>query len=77
LGVLVSSCSKSDFADDYADPSKISTTTVEKQYSGFLQTNKDYVLPAYWNYFVVLRTTLHYYTQTVGWANANNQYVPD
>ncbi len=76
LGVMVSSCSKSDFADAYADPSKISTTTVEKQFSGFLQTNKDYVLPAYWNYFVVLRTTLHYYTQSVGWVNANNQYVP-
>jgi len=76
LGVVISSCSKSDFADAYADPSKISVTTVEKQYSGFLQTNKDYVLPAYWNYFVVLRTTLHYYTQSVGWVNANNQYVP-
>lgn len=76
LGVVVSSCSKSDFAEDYADPSKISTTTVEKQFSGFLQTNKDYVLPAYWNYFVVLRTTLHYYTQSVGWVNASNQYVP-
>jgi Starch-binding associating with outer membrane len=25
---------------------------------------------------VVLRTTLHYYTQAVGWVNANNQYVP-
>ncbi|HLO79777.1 MAG TPA: SusD/RagB family nutrient-binding outer membrane lipoprotein [Chitinophagaceae bacterium] len=76
LGVMVSSCSKTDFADAYADPSKISETTVEKQYSGFLQTNKDYVLPAYWNYFVVLRTTLHYYTQAVGWVNVNNQYVP-
>lgn len=76
LGVVISSCSKSDFADNYADPSKITTTTVEKQYSGFLQTNKDYVLPAYWNYFVVLRTTLHYYTQTVGWVNTNSQYVP-
>jgi hypothetical protein len=76
LGVMVSSCSKSDFADAYADPSKISTTTVEKQYSGFLQTNKDYVLPAYWNYFVVLRTTLHFYTQSVGWVNYSSQYVP-
>ncbi len=76
LGVMISSCSKTDFADAYADPSKISVTTVEKQFSGFLQTNKDYVLPAYWNYFVVLRTTLHYYTQAVGWVNVNNQYVP-
>lgn len=76
LGVIVSSCSKKDFTDAYTDPSKISETTVEKQYAGFLQTNKDFVLPAYWNYFVVLRTTLHYYTQTVGWSNYNDQYVP-
>lgn len=78
VGIIagVSSCSKSDFEDAYADPSKISTTTVEKQFAGFLQTNKDYVLPAYWNYFVVLRTTLTRYTQAVGWVNAPAQYVP-
>ncbi|HUH46194.1 MAG TPA: SusD/RagB family nutrient-binding outer membrane lipoprotein, partial [Arenibacter sp.] len=39
-------------------------------------TNREYVLPAYTNYFVVLRTTLTRYTQTVGWINAANQYVP-
>ncbi len=72
----ITSCTKSDFKDSYADPSKISTTTVEKQFAGFLQSNKDYVLPGYWNYFVVLRTTLTHYTQAVGWINAPAQYVP-
>ncbi|HYE56022.1 MAG TPA: SusD/RagB family nutrient-binding outer membrane lipoprotein [Chitinophagaceae bacterium] len=78
-------CKKSDFADAYADPSKISQTTVEKQFTGFLTSysysNSDkgqrgYVVPSYWNYFVVLRTTLLHYTQAVGFENADNQYVP-
>lgn len=76
LPVLYTSCKKSDFADSYADPSKISVTTVEKQYTGFLNANRDYVLPSYWNYFVVLRTSLNRWTQSVGWENALQQYIP-
>jgi tetratricopeptide (TPR) repeat protein len=34
------------------------------------------VLPAYWNYFVVLRTTVNRYSQAVGWINSTAQYVP-
>ncbi|KYP14453.1 SusD/RagB family nutrient-binding outer membrane lipoprotein [Flavihumibacter sp. CACIAM 22H1] len=69
-------CSKSDFAESYPDPSKINTSTVEKQFAGFLVTNREYVLPSYWNYFVVLRTSVNRYTQSVGWVNSNSQYVP-
>jgi hypothetical protein len=76
LAMIFAACTKSDFKDSYTDPSKISTTSVEKQFAGFLQSNKDYVLPSYWNYFVVLRTTLTRYTQAVGWVNSNSQYVP-
>ncbi len=68
-------CKKSDFSDSYADPSKISTTTVEKQFAGFLVSNRDYVLPSYWNYFVVSRN-LTLFTQAAGWVNASAQYVP-
>jgi hypothetical protein len=74
LGMV--SCTKSDFKDSYADPAKISVTSVEKQFAGFLQSNREYVLPSYWNYFVVLRTTLNRYNQAVGWVNSNSQYVP-
>lgn len=80
LGIVTylsfNACSDADFSDNYADPSKISTATVDKMYSGFLYTNREYVLPAYTNYFVVLRTTLTRYTQAVGWVNTANQYVP-
>ncbi|HYF33251.1 MAG TPA: SusD/RagB family nutrient-binding outer membrane lipoprotein [Chitinophagaceae bacterium] len=81
----ITACKKSDFADSYADPSKISETTVEKQFAGFItsysNSNSDkgqhgYTVPSYWNYFVVLRTTVLRYTQAVGWENSDNQYVP-
>ena len=42
LIVVISSCKKSDFAGSYADPSKISVSTIEKQYAGFLKSNSDY-----------------------------------
>jgi hypothetical protein len=76
LAIGFVACNKTDFKDSYADPSKISVTSVEKQFAGFMASNRWYVLPDYWNYFVVLRTTVNHYTQAVGWVNSNNQYVP-
>ena len=73
---VFTACTKSDFEESYTDPSKVSVSTVEKQFSGVLAANRWYVLPDYWNYFVVLRTTLTRYTQAVGWVNSSNQYVP-
>lgn len=80
----VAACTNDDFKDAYPNPSKVSTTSVEKQFAGFLQANSKtgtdgndgYVVPSYWNYFVVLRPTIHHYTQATGWVNANAQYVP-
>jgi len=76
LAVSLSGCQYSEFEESYTDPSKVSTTSVEKQYTGFVMANRDYVLPGYTNYFVVLRITLNRYTQAAGWANEENQYVP-
>ena len=76
LALAFAACQKADFADSYTNPSKIAATTVEKQFTGFLNSNKWYVLPDYWNYFVVLRITLNRYNQAVGWVNSSNQYIP-
>lgn len=76
LLLSIFSCQKVDFETAYSDPSKIAVTSTEKQFSGFLQANTDYVLPSYWNYFVILRITLNRYNQAVGWANGDNQYIP-
>ena len=72
---ILSSCKKSEFAAAYPDPSKIATTTVEKQFAGFMQSNAAYIVPSYWNYFVDLRTSLLNYTQVIGWINGSGQYV--
>jgi hypothetical protein len=76
LSLGYTACKKADFSDAYSDPSKVSGTTVEKQFAGFLVNIKDYVVPSYWNYFVVLRPTVNRYTQVTGWENASGQYVP-
>lgn len=76
LVVAMSACQKEDFEDFYKDPSKLSASTVEKQFTGFVFTNKDYALPSYWNYFVIHRITNNRYTQAVTWANDIDQYVP-
>jgi hypothetical protein len=74
--LLVSACQKEDFADAYPDPSKISETSVERQYTGVLYAGVDYIVPYYRNYFVTLRITLNPWTQSIGWTNAPNQYIP-
>lgn len=70
------SCKESEFTDAYPNPAKIAETTVEKQFTGVLYSNKDYVLPGYRYYFVSLRTSINRYTQATGWVNASGQYVP-
>lgn len=72
---ILSSCKKSEFASAYPDPSKIATTTVEKQFAGFMQSNAAYIVPSYYHYFVDLRTSLLNYTQAIGWINSPGQYV--
>ena len=74
--LVVSACNTTDFEEAYPDPSKINVSTVEKQFSGMIYTNREYVVPSYWNYFVVYRITANRYTQATGWVNATNQYVP-
>jgi Starch-binding associating with outer membrane len=69
-------CQKADFAESYADPSKISQSTVEKQFAGFTNSLRGYILPQYRNFFVVLRSSLQRYNQAVGWINEDNQYQP-
>lgn len=72
----IAGCQKADFESAYTDPSKIAQTSVEKQFTGFLNANRDYVVPSYWHYFVVLRPTINRFTQAVGWVTTENQYVP-
>ena len=74
--LVVSSCTTTDFEEAYPNPAKINVSTVEKQFAGMIYTNREYVVPSYWNYFVIYRITANRYTQATGWVNATNQYVP-
>lgn len=74
--LLLSACQKEDFAEAYADPSKIAETSPERQFTGVLVAGQDYIVPTYRNYFVTLRITLNPWTQSIGWINTPNQYVP-
>ncbi|WPR73654.1 SusD/RagB family nutrient-binding outer membrane lipoprotein [Algoriphagus sp. NG3] len=76
LACGIASCTETDFSDNYTDPSKLAETTVGKQFSGMMYSNRLYVLPAYRDFFVVRRITANRYTQAVGWVNGENQYVP-
>lgn len=70
------SCKKSSFDDWYRDPSKVTETTIEKQFAGLQYTYRELVVPTYRNYFVTLAPTIHRYIQTIGWANSENQLLP-
>lgn len=69
-------CKKSDFESAYADPAKVNVSSVAKQYAGITFAYREYIVPSYWNYFVILRTSVLRYTQAVGWENGDNQYIP-
>ncbi|PXY39162.1 SusD/RagB family nutrient-binding outer membrane lipoprotein [Flavobacterium cheongpyeongense] len=76
IAVFFGSCSQDEFGDAYRDPSTVKTTTVPKQFAGFMKINYEDVIPAYWNYFTVLRTTSLSYTQGHGIYNDIGRYVP-
>ncbi|MGV3764302.1 SusD/RagB family nutrient-binding outer membrane lipoprotein [Parapedobacter sp.] len=73
---IMTSCKKSSFDDFYRDPSKVTEVTVDKQFAGMLYSYRELVVPSYWNYFVILRTTANRYIQATGWANEPNQLTP-
>lgn len=72
----ITSCKKSSFDELYRDPSKVTETTIEKQFTGILYTYRELVIPTYRNYFVTLAPTIHRSIQTIGWQNADEQLTP-
>ena len=74
--IAFSSCVKSQFADAYADPSKVSSTTVELQYAGFLSSNLNYTMYNYWQYFVVYQNTVLPWTQVTPIINNSGKFIP-
>jgi len=73
---VVTSCKQEAFDEYYRDPSKVTETTIDKQFTGIIFAYRELVVPSYWNYFVILRSTANRYIQVTGWANESNQLVP-
>ncbi|MDF2516690.1 MAG: Susd and RagB outer rane lipoprotein [Sphingobacterium sp.] len=70
------SCKKSSFDEFYRDPSKIKEVSADKQLTGITYAFRELVVPSYWNYFVIMRSTTIRYVQATGWANESNQLIP-
>lgn len=75
IALALASCSKRTFTEYYVNPSKIETSTVSKQYAGFLDTNVPTVVPHYWAYFTSYVKGATIYTQSLGTINVPSLYV--
>jgi len=74
--LAITSCKKSSFEELYTDPGKVGESTVEKQFAGITYAYRELIVPSYWNYFVILRSSAIRYVQATGWANETNQLNP-
>lgn len=74
--LFLGSCSESDFADAYRDPETVVVTNMPKQFAGFMKINFEDVIPSYWNYYTVIRSTSLSYTQGHGFVNSTGRYIP-
>jgi hypothetical protein len=75
LILLSVSCDKK-LEDIYPDPGKTSTASVERYFTGVLQSNNEYIMHGYWCMFVVEEPTMGHYTQTLGYLTSDKQYNP-
>jgi hypothetical protein len=76
LMLVISGCTKKQFTDAYTNPSSVATTTVDRQFAGFMSSNLNYVMYHYWDYFVVYQNTLIPWSQTAVTLNSNGRYIP-
>ncbi|MGN6617884.1 MAG: SusD/RagB family nutrient-binding outer membrane lipoprotein [Ilyomonas sp.] len=76
LALFLSACTKQQFEDAYTDPSKVSGTTVDRQFAGVLSSNLNYSMYRYYPYFAVYQNTMIPWTQTAATLNTNGRYIP-
>lgn len=78
IAVVVSSCTKADFAKNFYNPEKTTQTTLEGLYGGLIYNegldDQNNILPRYWNLFTFKVPMLGTYTQTTGFINNKGMY---
>lgn len=67
-------CSKSDFAKDYKDPSKVNAAQIGQIYTGALQSILKYIRPEYRRYFVIEQPWIAPFTQSIGKVQSTGMY---
>ncbi len=72
----LSRCSDDAFNEKYADPSKVSSVSVENLMTGVFQKAKNYSVAGYFRYFGYDSQFLGKYSQTFGFYRAPGMYQP-
>jgi hypothetical protein len=67
-------CSDEAYSDKYADPSKVSTPSVDKLMTGVLRAGRDYVTPNYWRFFARDNQNIGAIAQTWGMSTGSELY---
>jgi hypothetical protein len=73
---LATACTKKQFSDAYSDPSKISSTTVDRQLAGEMSSSLNYIMYHYYDYFAVYQNTMIPWSQTAVTLNTSGRYIP-
>lgn len=71
---VFSGCTKSEFAKDYKDPSKVNEAQIGQIYTGALQSILKYVMPTYGRYFVIEQPWIAPFTQSIGLVQHSGMY---
>ncbi len=67
------SCSKKQFADNYYDPSKTTTVSCEKLFTGVMYAGRQYMYVSYWR-LITWDRFLARFSQTIGYNNSGSIY---
>lgn len=67
-------CKKSEFANDYQDPSKVNKVQIGQMYTGAMQSILGYVMPSYWRYFVIEQPWIAPFTQSIAKLQGTGMY---
>lgn len=67
-------CKKSEFANDYQDPSKVNEAQIGQMYTGALQSILGYVMPNYYRYFVIEQPWIAPFTKSIGKIQSTGMY---
>src|SRR5437763_10364478 len=70
--VVMSSCKKSEFDNNYYDPEKVVQGNIGGLYAGLFDNPR--VIPRYWNLYTFLIPQLGEFSQTIGYSNGSKIY---